>query len=115
MPDVELQRDLRAGVRALCQSFPDTYWRELDARRAYPEEFVKALTAAGYLAALIPEEYGGSGLGVSEAAIILEELEDDRRWTAAFAANPGKLADLASRAAEQMQAGQVRKAGFDEL
>ena len=74
MPDVELQRDLRAGVRALCQSFPDAYWRELDARRAYPEEFVKALTGAGYLAALIPEEFGGSGLGVTEAAIILEEI-----------------------------------------
>jgi acyl-CoA dehydrogenase len=74
MPDVELQRDLRTGVRALCQSFPDGYWRELDARRAYPEEFVKALTAAGYLAALIPEEFGGSGLGVTEAAIILEEI-----------------------------------------
>jgi acyl-CoA dehydrogenase len=74
MPDVELQRDLRAGVRALCKSFPDAYWRGLDARRAYPEEFVKALTGAGYLAALIPEGYGGSGLGVSEAAIILEEI-----------------------------------------
>ena len=74
MPDVELQRDLRTGVRALCQSFPDAYWRELDARRAYPDEFVKALTAAGYLAALIPEEFGGSGLGVTEAAVILEEI-----------------------------------------
>ena len=74
MPDVELQRDLRGGVRALCQSFPDAYWRELDTRRAYPEEFVKALTGAGYLAALIPEEFGGSGLGVSEASIILEEI-----------------------------------------
>ena len=74
MPDVELQKDLRAGVRALCQSFPDAYWRELDARRAYPDDFVKALTSAGYLAALIPEEYGGSGLGVAEAAVILEEI-----------------------------------------
>jgi acyl-CoA dehydrogenase len=72
--DVELQRDLRAGVRALCQSYPDAYWRELDARRAYPDAFVKALTSAGYLAALIPEEFGGSGLGVTEAAIILEEI-----------------------------------------
>jgi len=74
VPDVELQKDLRAGVRALCQSFPDAYWRELDARRAYPDDFVKALTSAGYLAALIPEEYGGSGLGVAEAAVILEEI-----------------------------------------
>jgi acyl-CoA dehydrogenase len=74
VPDVELHGDLRAGVRELCRSFPDAYWRELDSRRAYPDAFVKALTDAGYLAALIPEEYGGSGLGVAEASIILEEV-----------------------------------------
>jgi acyl-CoA dehydrogenase len=74
LPDVELHGDLRAGVRELCRSFPDAYWRELDSRRAYPDAFVKALTDAGYLAALIPEEYGGSGLGVAEASIILEEV-----------------------------------------
>jgi acyl-CoA dehydrogenase len=72
--DFDLQQDLRAGVRGLCASFPDAYWRELDARRAYPDAFVKALTEAGYLAALIPETYGGSGLGVAEASIILEEI-----------------------------------------
>jgi acyl-CoA dehydrogenase len=66
--------DLRAAVRELCLSFPDAYWRDLDARRAYPEAFVKALTDAGYLAALIPEEFGGSGLGIVEASIILEEI-----------------------------------------
>jgi acyl-CoA dehydrogenase len=70
----ELHQDLRAGVRDLCKSFPDSYWRELDAQRAYPGTFVKALTDAGYLAALIPEEYGGSGLGISEASVILEEI-----------------------------------------
>ena len=74
MPIVELHEDLRAGVRDLCRAFPDSYWRELDAARAYPAVFVKALTDAGYLAALIPEEYGGSGLGVTEASIILEEI-----------------------------------------
>src|SRR5262245_249280 len=74
MPDADLHKDLRAGVRELCRSFPDTYWRDLDARRAYPDAFVKALTDAGYLAALIPEEYGGSGLGIAEASIILEEI-----------------------------------------
>ena len=74
MPDVELHKDLRAGVRELCRTFPDTYWRELDARRGYPDTFVKALTDAGYLAALIPEEFGGSGLGVAEASVILEEI-----------------------------------------
>jgi len=65
---------LRESVRELCARFPDAYWRELDQRRAYPNEFVEALTAAGYLAALIPEAYGGSGLGISEASIILEEI-----------------------------------------
>ncbi len=66
--------DLRAAVRELCRQFPDSYWRELDAERAYPEAFVRTLTEAGYLAALIPEEYGGAGLGVTEASIILEEI-----------------------------------------
>jgi acyl-CoA dehydrogenase len=72
--DPHLHDDLRGAVRELCSRFPDTYWRELDAARAYPTGFVAALTSAGYLAALIPEEYGGSGLGVMEASIILEEV-----------------------------------------
>ena len=68
------QRDLRAAVRELCESFPQSYWRELDAERGYPERFVRTLTESGYLAALIPEEYGGAGLGITEASIILEEV-----------------------------------------
>ena len=74
MSKTELHADLRSAVGELCRRFPDTYWRELDAKNAYPDEFVRTLTEAGYLAALIPEEYGGSGLGVSEASIILEEI-----------------------------------------
>jgi acyl-CoA dehydrogenase len=74
VPSVDLHQDLRHAVRDLCQAFPDQYWRELDAARAYPEAFVKALTGAGYLAALIPDEYGGAGLGIGEASIILEEI-----------------------------------------
>jgi acyl-CoA dehydrogenase len=70
----EVHGELRQAVRDLCARYPDAYWRELDARRAYPEEFVRALTEAGYLAALIPEDYGGAGLGVAEASIILEEI-----------------------------------------
>jgi acyl-CoA dehydrogenase len=66
--------DIREGVRALCAKFPGEYWRALDRERAYPSDFVQALTEAGYLAALIPEEYGGSGLGISAAAAILEEV-----------------------------------------
>ena len=66
--------EVRAGVRALCARFPGEYWRTLDRERAYPTEFVAALTKAGYLAALIPEEYGGSGLNLGAAAAILEEV-----------------------------------------
>ncbi len=72
--NVELHQDLRNAVGELCRRFPDTYWRDLDRAEAYPEDFVKTLTDAGYLAALIPEAYGGSGLGVMEASIILEEV-----------------------------------------
>ena len=72
--DDETFPDIRAGVRALCARFPGAYWRGLDAERAYPEAFVRALTEAGYLAALIPEDYGGSGLPLSAGVAILEEI-----------------------------------------
>jgi acyl-CoA dehydrogenase len=66
--------ELRSGVREVCERFPDDYWRRLDAERRYPEEFVRAMTEAGYLGALIPEEYGGMGLGISATTVILEEI-----------------------------------------
>jgi alkylation response protein AidB-like acyl-CoA dehydrogenase len=66
--------DIRRAVAALCERFPGEYWRALDAERGYPTEFVEALTGAGYLAALIPEAYGGSGLPLAAAAAILEEI-----------------------------------------
>src|SRR5215472_11520938 len=66
---------IRESVRALCADFPGEYWRRLDRERAYPEEFVAALTKAGFLAALIPEEYGGSGLTMTAAAAIMEEIQ----------------------------------------
>ena len=66
---------IRAAVRALCEKFPGEYWRKLDRERAYPSEFVAALTEAGFLAALIPEEYGGSGLTMTAAAAIMEEIQ----------------------------------------
>ncbi len=67
-------RALRDGVRELCQQFPDEYHRKIDEQRSYPEAFVAALTQAGWLAALIPEEYGGSGLGLAEASVVMEEI-----------------------------------------
>ncbi|MFQ5756218.1 MAG: acyl-CoA dehydrogenase family protein [Acidiferrobacterales bacterium] len=72
--DSELHTELRVAIRNLCRRFPDEYWRTVDKNREYPEAFVKALTDAGWLAALIPEDYGGSGLGITEASIILEEV-----------------------------------------
>ena len=74
MSDPTVYEQLRLGVRQLCERFPVSYWRELDERSAYPVEFVEAMTKAGHLAALIPEEYGGGGVGVTEASIILEEV-----------------------------------------
>ena len=65
---------IRDSVRALCEQFPGAYWRDLDAKREYPTAFVKALTEAGFLGALIPEEYGGSGLGLRAACAILQEI-----------------------------------------
>jgi acyl-CoA dehydrogenase len=67
-------QDIREAVRALCAEFPADYFRKIDEARGYPEEFVTALTQAGWLAALIPEEYGGSGLGLLEASVIMEEI-----------------------------------------
>ena len=66
--------EIRSGVRALCAEFPDEYFRKIDAERSYPADFVAALTKAGWLAALIPAEYGGSGLGLTEASVIMEEI-----------------------------------------
>jgi len=66
--------ELREAVRALCRAYPDAYFREVDARRGYPDEFVAALTRAGWLAAMIPAEYGGPGLGLTEASVIMEEI-----------------------------------------
>src|SRR5215207_4864253 len=70
----EKHEDLRRGVREVCSRFPNEYWRDLDAERRYPEEFVASMTSAGYLGALIPEEYGGMGLDLSAACAILEEV-----------------------------------------
>lgn len=72
--DTISDEELRSGVRELCARYPDEYWRRVDREEAYPQQFVQALTEAGWLAALIPAEYGGAGLGISQAAVIMEEI-----------------------------------------
>src|SRR6201989_3713070 len=71
--------DIRDAVAKLCAQFPGEYWRKLDREMAYPSDFVNALTEAGYLSVLIPEEYGGAGLELSAACAILEEIQR-ARW-----------------------------------
>jgi acyl-CoA dehydrogenase len=71
---MESFEQIREGVRALCRNFDSAYWQRVDEERGYPDEFVRALTEAGWLAALIPEEFGGGGLGLAEASVILEEI-----------------------------------------
>jgi acyl-CoA dehydrogenase len=74
IPAADAHQDLREALRDLCAQFDSKYWQEVDDARGYPEAFVNALTEAGWLAALIPSEYGGSGLGLTEASVIMEEI-----------------------------------------
>ena len=74
LPPVDEYQELRDAIRALCAGFDASYWQNIDEQRAYPEAFVQALTSAGWLAALIPTEYGGSGLGLAQASVIMEEI-----------------------------------------
>jgi acyl-CoA dehydrogenase len=74
LPPPDEHQELRDAVRALCAGFDSTYWQNIDEQRAYPEAFVDALTQAGWLAALIPTQYGGSGLGLAQASVIMEEI-----------------------------------------
>ena len=74
LPTADEYQELRDAVRALCAGFDSSYWQKIDEQRAYPEAFVDALTQAGWLAALIPTQYGGSGLGLAQASVIMEEI-----------------------------------------
>ncbi len=75
--------EIRDGVRRICADFPQSYWRELDKREGYPSEFVQAMTDAGFLASLIPEEYGGAGLSIRAAGVILQECHANGCYAAA--------------------------------
>ncbi|RTH14307.1 acyl-CoA dehydrogenase [Thermus scotoductus] len=107
--------ELRQGVRRLLERFPETYWRELDEREAYPEEFVRAMTEAGYLAALIPEAYGGAGLGIQEASVILEEVHRAGGNAAACHAQMYILGALVRHGSEEQKARYLPKLARGEL
>lgn len=98
-----LHDSLRQNVRELCRRFPDAYWRDLEVRREYPADFVRTLTGAGYLAALIPEQYGGAGLGITEAALILEEINKSGANGAACHAQMYIMALLARHGSEKQK------------
>lgn len=74
LPHPDQYQDLRDALRELCKQYPDEYFRRIDAQDSYPESFIESLTEAGWLAAMIPEEYGGSGLGLADASVIMEEI-----------------------------------------
>jgi acyl-CoA dehydrogenase len=112
---IDLHQDLRSGVRDLCKAFPDSYWRELDARRAYPQAFVQALTDAGYLAALIPEAFGGAGLGITEASIILEEVNRSGGNAAACHAQMYTMGTLLRHGSEAQKRAFLPKIASGEL
>ena len=115
VPDVELHQDLRSAVAELCRRFPDSYWRDLDREEAYPGEFVRTLTEAGYLAALIPEQYGGSGLGITEAAIILEEVNRSGGNAAACHAQMYIMGTLLRHGSEEQKREYLPKIAGGEL
>ncbi len=97
------QRDIRNSVRALCDRFDLDYWRACDTRRAYPEEFVRAMSEAGWLGALIPEEYGGGGMGITEASIVLEEINHAGGSSAACHAQMYTMGSLLRHGSEEQK------------
>src|SRR4051794_12971519 len=95
--------DVRGRTRALCAGFPDEYWRETDLDRRYPQEFVDTLTASGLLAVLIPTEYGGAGLGVTEASVVMEEINKSGGHSAACHAQMYTLGALLRHGSEELK------------
>jgi len=107
--------DIRESVRRICQDFPGKYWRDLEAREAYPSEFVQAMTDAGYLAALIPEEYGGAGLPLRAASIILEEIHAEGCSAAAAHAQMYIMGTLLRHGSEEQKRRYLPKIASGEL
>ena len=117
-PSVPLGDDfpeIRDGVRRICADFPQTYWRELDKREGYPSEFVQAMTEAGFLAALIPEEYGGAGLPLRAAGIILQEAHAAGCYAAAAHAQMYTMGTVLRHGSPEQKAQYLPKIASGEL
>ena len=114
------QRAIWRAVREVCAGFPDEYWRGVDARAEYPDDFVRAVTEGGWLAVLIPEEYGGPGFGITEAALVLEEINHSGGNSAACHAQMYTMgtvlrhgsAELKRRYLPELAAGRLRLQAF---
>jgi acyl-CoA dehydrogenase len=115
MASPEQYEDLRRRVREVCADFPDGYWRELDAKREYPEAFVRAMTESGYLGALIPREYGGLGLSMSETSIILEEINRSGGNAQPAHAQVYTMGTLLRHGSEEQKKGYLPKIASGEL
>ena len=107
--------EIRASVRRICADFPGVYWRDLDEREAYPTEFVNALTKAGYLAALIPEEYGGAGLPLRAAGVVLEECHAAGGYAAAAHAQMYTMGSVLRHGSPEQKARYLPKIASGEL
>ena len=107
--------EIRESVRRICKDFPGKYWRDLEAQEAYPSEFVKAMTDAGYLAALIPEEYGGAGLPLRAAGIILEEIHAEGCSAAAAHAQMYIMGTLLRHGSDEQKRRYLPKIASGEL
>jgi acyl-CoA dehydrogenase len=111
----EDRQAIRDAIRKICAGFPDSYWRDVDKAHEYPQAFVDALTASGYLAALIPEAYGGAGLGITEAGIILEEINRSAGNGAACHAQMYTMGTLLKHGSEEQKRKCLPKIAAGEL
>jgi acyl-CoA dehydrogenase len=112
---VEAHDDLRWAIRRLCESFPEEYWRRLDETWTYPEAFVRAVTEAGYLGMLIPEEYGGMSLGVGAASVVVEEINASGGNAAAVHAQMYTMGTLLRHGSEAQKAAYLPKVASGQL
>ncbi len=107
--------EIRDGVRRICADYPATYWRDLDRREAYPSEFVQAMTEAGYLSSLIPEEYGGAGLSLRAAGVILQECHSNGCYAAAAHAQMYTMGTVLRHGSPEQKARYLPKIASGEL